>query len=310
MKQSHRIFKRGTVFYIEDTTTGKQTSLKVTSKKVALQLLEARRLRKGLDDLTWEQVIDQVLLRVTGNTRSRAERAYKSPVFSKLRLMSVEHTTSVDLLNVISDGKYSTLKFTRRLHNLAMDLGWLPGNRPMLHARAWPKVRVKHPNRAITIEEHEKVLASVKVEERRLFYQLLWETGAASHDASRLTAEDIDWNRKVLVFHRAKTGVQCAMKIGKGLEEVLKQLEPSGNLFKTICNSSSVSRGAEFNKRCKRLGISGVTLHSYRYAWAERAFKAGLPERFAQAALGHSSTAMHHAYARRAHVECPSLDEF
>jgi len=35
----------------------------------------------------------------------------------------------------------------------------------------------------------------------------------------------------------------------------------------------------------RQLGIKGVTLHSYRYAWAERAKVAGYPERFAQEAL-------------------------
>jgi integrase len=58
------------------------------------------------------------------------------------------------------------------------------------------------------------------------------------------------------------------------------------------------------------LGIKGVSLHSYRYAWAERAKKAGYPERFAQEALGHNSKAVHRAYARKAQVELPSLAEY
>jgi len=46
-----------------------------------------------------------------------------------------------------------------------------------------------------------------------------------------------------------------------------------------------------------------VTLHSYRYAWAERAKTCGYPERFAQEALGHNSKAVHRAYAKRALME-------
>jgi hypothetical protein len=42
----------------------------------------------------------------------------------------------------------------------------------------------------------------------------------------------------------------------------------------------------------------------------ERAYQAGYPERFAQAALGHGSRAIHHAYARRAKITCPSLDGY
>jgi hypothetical protein len=53
-----------------------------------------------------------------------------------------------------------------------------------------------------------------------------------------------------------------------------------------------------------------VTLHSYRYAWAERAKQAGYPERFAQIALGHNSKAVHRAYARHAQVTIPSLDAY
>ena len=34
------------------------------------------------------------------------------------------------------------------------------------------------------------------------------------------------------------------------------------------------------------------------------------PERFAQAALGHNSLAVHRAYAKKAHVLIPTLDEY
>jgi len=56
--------------------------------------------------------------------------------------------------------------------------------------------------------------------------------------------------------------------------------------------------------------IKGVTLHSYRYAWAQRARKAGYPERFAMENLGHNSKAVHWAYAGLAEVELPSLGEY
>ncbi len=69
-------------------------------------------------------------------------------------------------------------------------------------------------------------------------------------------------------------------------------------------------RATEFKQRCRGLGIEGVSLHSYRYAWAERARKAGYPERFAQEALGHNSKAVHRAYARKARVIVPALEEY
>ena len=47
-----------------------------------------------------------------------------------------------------------------------------------------------------------------------------------------------------------------------------------------------------------------------RYAWAERARKAGYPERFAQEALGHNSKAVHRAYAKKAEVVIDSLEQW
>jgi integrase len=69
-------------------------------------------------------------------------------------------------------------------------------------------------------------------------------------------------------------------------------------------------RATEFKQRCDGLGISGVSMHSYRYAWAERARTVGYPERFAQEALGHNSKAVHRAYAKRALMKIPSLEDY
>jgi integrase len=69
-------------------------------------------------------------------------------------------------------------------------------------------------------------------------------------------------------------------------------------------------RATEFKQRCVGLGIDGVSLHSYRYAWAERARIAGMPERFAQESLGHNSKAVHRAYAKKAKVTIPALEDY
>ena len=69
-------------------------------------------------------------------------------------------------------------------------------------------------------------------------------------------------------------------------------------------------RATEFKQRCDGLGIKGITLHSYRYGWAERAAEAGYPERHAQSNLGHGSKAVARAYAKRAKVKTPSLEEY
>jgi len=91
---------------------------------------------------------------------------------------------------------------------------------------------------------------------------------------------------------------------------ILEQLPTTGPLFAKISGISENARSAEFYRRFNLLGIEGVSLHSCRYAWAERARTCGYPERFAQAALGHNSKAVHRAYAKKAHVLIPTLDDY
>ena len=90
----------------------------------------------------------------------------------------------------------------------------------------------------------------------------------------------------------------------------MKRRPTSGPLFPHLCTVRAGDRATEFKQRCDGLGISGVSLHCYRYAWAERALKCGFPERFAQQALGHNSKAVHRAYAKHAEVTVPSLDDW
>jgi integrase len=85
---------------------------------------------------------------------------------------------------------------------------------------------------------------------------------------------------------------------------------PTAHCSPTLRTVRASDRATEFKQRCESLGIHGITLHSYRYAWAERAKRAGYPERFAQEALGHNSKAVHRAYARQAKVELPSLGDY
>ena len=91
---------------------------------------------------------------------------------------------------------------------------------------------------------------------------------------------------------------------------LFKDLPAEGPLFPYLSRVRAGDRATEFASRCRQLGIVGVTLHSYRYAWAERAKTVGMPERFAQEALGHNSKAVHRAYAKRALMKIPSLEDY
>lgn len=85
------------------------------------------------------------------------------------------------------------------------------------------------------------------------------------------------------------------LHFGEEVAAILLELPQSGPIFPNLRAVRASDRATEFKQRCRGLGISGVTLYSYPYAWAERAKQCGYPERFAQEALGHNSKAEHRA---------------
>jgi integrase len=118
--------------------------------------------------------------------------------------------------------------------------------------------------------------------------------------------------RKTICFTRKKLKSRNNLKptlfrFSADIEVILKRRPTSGQLFPYLCTLRAGDRATEFKQWYVGLGISGVSLHCYRYAWAERALKYGFPERFAQQALGHNSKAVHRAYAKHAEVTVPSL---
>jgi integrase len=317
---------RGGIFYCVDKITGKRTSLQTTDAAEARQLIAAKnqshhqpalnmQMAKAYlvacdpawTERTWQDVMNRIQVQGKDSSKNRCQRALKSPVFDTLRSKKLIGTTADDFLAVIYDKRVSSTHYLRRVHNFALNLGWLA--KPVLAPCCWPKRQPKS-RRGITLAEHQSILADEHNPERNLYYQLLWEVGAAQSDAASLTHENVDWPTRTLTYFRMKTGEQAQMSISKRLEGILNQLPTEGPLFPTIATTNSRARSAEFCRRCRLLGIKGVSLHSYRYAWAERAKVAGMPERFAQEALGHNSKAVHRAYAKQALVKIPSLQEY
>src|SRR4029077_1956570 len=243
-------------------------------------------------------------------TQERCARGFRSKAYDPIRNKQLVQTTGTNLLTIIHAHGNCVAHYLRRLHNLALDLAWLPW--PILAKRAWPKIR-SQSKRAITAEQHAAVIASERNLERRAYYELLYETGAAQTDGANLTAEDIDWQNGVLVYRRKKLGPfsdPCRLTIGRKLKILLQSLPRFGDLFPNIKRTSANHRSAEFARRCRVAGVAGVSLHSYRHAWAQQAKACAYPQRFAQAALGHSSRAVHEAYAKGAFMVCPALDEY
>jgi integrase len=323
------MFRRGAVLYYEDRTTGQQKSLRTRDESEARRLLQAKNdaVNQPLMNLvmaktylaaqdpklvtrTWADVMQMFCERGKASTRIRHERVVRSRPMQYLKTKKLVETTADDFFHVMSMGTNSTLTFLQTLHNDAVGMGWIPS--PILPRKRWPQIK-KKARRAISEQEHQKLLAAIDSPEWRLYLQLLWFTGASQTDGANLTDKNVDWTNRVLSYNRGKLEGRnlppACLSIGKGLEAVLRQLPATGPLFPYICTLDDHRRADFFRKHCQRLKIEGVTLHSYRYAWAERAKVAGIPQRWAQAALGHNSKAVHDAYARNALVVCPTIDE-
>ena len=331
MKPKLRLYRRANgVYYCEDTETGKQTTLKTKQKDDAERLLHARNEAHRQPSLnlqiarayltasdpaastrTWQHVMDEIVKDRDGSTKIRWLCAVKDKAFASLRDLPILQTNADHFRKALSNGRPATNVYLRRLHNFALGMNWLPW--PVIPRKLWPRVRYK-PKRAITWDEHCRIVERERNPERRSFYRLAWHLGASQSDLANMLAEDIDWESRVISFERMKTrwrGTQPPqVRFGREVDRILRSLPQSGPLFPYLRRVRSGDRATEFKQRCVGLGIKGVSLHSYRYAWAERAAKRGYPERFAQQALGHNSRAVHHAYAKKAHVIVPSLEDY
>lgn len=327
MKQRYRVFRRGWgTYYYEDTETGQQQSLQTRDKYQArtvvhtmneaqrqpmLNLQIARAYLRAADSTytsrTWQWVMDQSGEGKNGATKARWLRGMADRAFDPIRELKLIETKAEDLLAVLKAGTVSTNIFLRRLHNYALDMNWLMA--PIIPRRQWRPIKFQE-KRAITLEEHQKVIADERNDELRAYYELLWHLGGSQTDVATLSAEDVNWKCRTLSYARVKSGSNAIIRFGENVARILQSRPKKGLLFPRISAWKESDRAKAFSRRRTRAGVSGVTLHSYRYAWAERALAAGYPERYAQQALGHRSRAVHSAYSRRAHVEIPPLEDF
>jgi integrase len=334
MTDKFRLFCRASgVWYLEDKETRHQESLRTRDEAEAKRLLQARNEAQRqpainiqiarayltasdpkLVSRTWQEVMDGLVALKRGTNGLRWERAIHDQGFDGLRQLPLIETRADHFLDVLENGKVSSNVYLRRIHNFALAMDWLL--KPVIPKASWPKVTFK-TKRAITAEEHRRIIGREKNPERHAFYQLCWHLGGSQMDVANLTAEDVDWTDQTISYEREKLKNSEGREIkpplirfGEEVASVLLSLPQAGPLFPRLREVQSKDRANEFRQRCHGLGIKGVSLHSYRYAWAERARRAGYPERFAQEALGHNSKAVHRAYAKKAEVVIDSLEQW
>jgi len=329
MKTRYRLIRRGirgNGFYCVDTKTGKRTSLHTGNADEAQQIIEAKNNSErqpvlnlqiakaylagsdnGITTRTWQHAIESLINTKQGANQHRWKTAAKDKALAMLLPQVIIETKGEAILKALQMGTVSTNVYLRRLHNFCVDMSWLPW--PLVPKRQWPAVEFKE-KRGITLAEHLAIVARENNPERKAFYKLAWHLGASQSDLAFLEAENVDWEHHVISYARQKTGSIAIMRFDEDMAEILRDLPGSGPLFPYMRTVRSGDRATEFKQRCDGLGIKGVSLHSYRYAWAERAKTAGYPERYAQVNLGHNSKAMTRAYSRKAPVEMPSLSEY
>lgn len=325
-KNRYRMFLRGTVYWIQDNDTGKQQTLRTKDRTEAERLFNARNEahRQPIINLQiaraylmvgdpeaaqrkWSDVMAEIVKLKHGETERRWRVAIKDKELEGIQDLPLLETRAEHFLRAMEKGKVSTNIYLRRIHNFALGMNWLPV--PVIPKRMWPDFRFRD-KRAITLDEHKAIVARETNTERRAFYELAWHIGASQSDIAYLEAENVDWEKQIISYERKKTGELAFIRFGKEVERILSDLPSSGSLFPYLKSVRAGDRATEFKQRCRGLEIEGVSLHSYRYAWAERARKAGYPERFAQEALGHNSKAVHRAYAKRAKVVVPALEAY
>ncbi len=328
MTTRYRLTYRGErqMFYCVDKTTGKRTSLNTTDKDEAQQIIAAKNQAErqpvlnlhiakaylagtdnGIATRSWQQALDALIDTKLGSNQHRWRTAAKDKAFVPLLHRVLVETSGELLLRVMQTGTISTNVYLRRLHNFCVDMNWLPW--PLIPKRQWPAVTYKE-KRAITWEEHQQIIAAEVNPEQKALYQLCWHLGGSQGDIADLKGEDVDWQQGTVSFFRKKTGTPVIVHLGTEALNLFKDLPAERPPFPYLATVRAGDRATEFSSRCRLLGIKGVTLHSYRYAWAKRAKVAGMPERFAMENLGHNSKAVHRAYAKRALVKIPSLQDY
>jgi integrase len=302
MKSAYRMYrrKRTGVFYIQNNQTREQQSLGTKDEAEAQRLLDVKNqvqqtpalnLQLGrayithadpkMATRTWQEAMDEMSLHGQQASQTRCAREFKFTVYDIIRNKPIALTSGEELKAVLKRGGAAANNYLRRLHNLAVDNGWIQWE--IIPSKKWGKA-VKNPKRGVTLDEHQRIIATEENEERRHYYEMLWLIGAAQTDCSLLTSDNVNWQTRVLSYQRRKTKEWAYLQIGKALEALLNQLPKQGFLFPKMAVLKDTDRAAEFSRRCRILGITGVSLHSYRYSWAERAYASGYEERFAQAA--------------------------
>lgn len=124
MNQQFLLFRRGDVYYCEDTRTGKQTSLRTkdwteaqtllhsrneAARQPVLNLLIARAYLTAADPLaasrTWQHVLDEIILTKRGENQHRWRTVAKPKALDPIRSRKLIETQAEHVLHVLQGCK-------------------------------------------------------------------------------------------------------------------------------------------------------------------------------------------------------------
>jgi integrase len=130
-------------------------------------------------------------------TIQRQHRFHRQAPFAQRPFDQCALPKAGHLLAVLRTGTVSTNAFLRKVHNFALDMNWLPAI--VIPRGQWPAIHYKE-KRAITPEEHQKIIAAEVNPERKTLYLLCWHLGANQGDIASLKGEDVDWTNGTVSF--------------------------------------------------------------------------------------------------------------
>jgi hypothetical protein len=145
MNCQFRIFRRASgVWYIENTATRQQESLRTRVEVEAKRLMQARNeaVRQPAINMqiaraylsaadpssvsrTWQFVMDEMAKGKQASTKDRWVRGVAQKPFDHIRNLKLMETRAEHFWHVLTTGTVSTNIVLRRLHNFALDMNWL-----------------------------------------------------------------------------------------------------------------------------------------------------------------------------------------
>jgi len=178
------------------------------------------------------------------------------------------------------------------------------------------------PRDILTAEELAGALTALRdfmagttsAKQRRLYkahviVELMYSTGARIHEIARLTADEVDFSRGVVLISDAKTGVkrygilnEYASKVLRFYVEEMREYALTRRSDRRLLFGSFLDMRRLVNQMmtaaCREKGLARFTSHAFRHCMASHLLKNGCDIRYIQEMLGHESIGSTQIYTR------------